>query len=209
MTQGYPRSIEITPSILYFGTPVALISTIGANDKDNITPMSSVWALGDRLALGLATASQGCQNLLLKPEAVVNLPGPDLHAAVERLAPTTGRSPVPHHKVAMGYRTEEDKFTLARFTPISSLEVLPPRIGECPIQIEVRVLAAHAATTVDDDDPGLMLFEAQALRVHAHEEIVVPGTNYIRTEAWSPLLYVFRHYFGTGQRLGRNFRAET
>lgn len=109
----------------------------------------------------------------------------------------------------MGYRTEEDKFGLARLTPIASREVLPPRIGECPIQIEARVLAAHAATTVDDDQPGLMLFEMRVLRVHAHANIVVPGTNHIRTEAWSPLLYVFRHYFGTGQRLGRNFRAET
>jgi len=45
-------------------------------------------------------------------------------------------------------------------------------------------------------------------RVHAHERIVVPGTQHIDTEAWSPLLYVFRHYFGVGGRVGKNFRDE-
>jgi hypothetical protein len=45
--------------------------------------------------------------------------------------------------------------------------------------------------------------------VHAHAEIVLEGTQHVDTARWGPLLYVFRHYFGTGDRLGRNFRAET
>ena len=45
-------------------------------------------------------------------------------------------------------------------------------------------------------------------KVHAHEHIVVPGTQRICTGRWSPLLHVFRHYFGTGERFGRNLRAE-
>ncbi len=38
--------------------------------------------------------------------------------------------------------------------------------------------------------------------------IVVPGTSHIDTARWSPLLYVFRHYFGTGPDLGRTFKSE-
>jgi hypothetical protein len=38
--------------------------------------------------------------------------------------------------------------------------------------------------------------------------LVVEGTQRIDAERWSPLLYVFRHYFGTGGELGRSFRAE-
>ena len=45
-------------------------------------------------------------------------------------------------------------------------------------------------------------------RVHARSYMVRPGTNHIDTSRWSPLLYVFRHYFGTGVELGRTFRAE-
>ena len=39
-------------------------------------------------------------------------------------------------------------------------------------------------------------------------DIVIPDTNHIDTNRWSPLLYVFRHYFGTGPDLGRTFKAE-
>lgn len=204
-----PASIEISPSILYFGTPVALISTLSVRGEANLSPMSSAWALGDRLVLGLAQASQGCENFLLTREAVVNLPGPAQCAAVEALAPTTGRHPVPDYKQAMGYRHEADKFSLAQLTPLPSRLVRPPRIAECPMQLEVHLLAAHEATVVEGDDPEFVLLEARVLRVHAHEDIVLPDSQHIDTARWSPLLYVFRHYFGTGGRLGRNFRAET
>lgn len=209
MTATLPRSIEIEPSILYVGTPVVLLSTVGAEGHANITPMSSAWALGDRLVLGMSEASQGCENLLRTREAVLNFPGPALHAAVERIARTTGRREVPLHKLAMGYRAEADKFALGGFSAAASVAVRAPRIAECPIQIEARLLAAHAAQPDDDGDAGLRYFELQRLRVHAHEGIVIGGTQHIDTEAWSPLLYVFRHYFGTGARLGRNFRAES
>lgn len=209
MNHRPPNSIEIAPTILYFGTPVALISTLNARAQPNLSPMSSAWALGDRLVLGLARASQGCENFLLTREAVVNLPGPAQCAAVEALAPTTGRHPVPDHKQAMGYRHEADKFSLAGLTPVPSRFVGPPRIAECPMQLEVRLLAAHGATVADGDDPEFVLIEARVLQVHAHEDIVLPDSQHIDTGRWSPLLYVFRHYFGTGGRLGRNFRAET
>lgn len=44
--------------------------------------------------------------------------------------------------------------------------------------------------------------------MHAHEDVTIPGTNHVDTARWEPLLYVFRHYFGTGQRLGESFKAE-
>jgi len=31
-------------------------------------------------------------------------------------------------------------------------------------------------------------------------------TGHVDTDAWSPALYVFREYFGTGPRLGRTRR---
>ena len=205
-------ALAIRPSVLYFGTPVALVTTLDEQARANITPMSSAWALGDRLVLGLSEQSQGCINLLRSGEAVVNLPDPTLHGAVEKIARTTGRSPVPAYKLAMGYRHEADKFELAGFTRHPSRRIAPPRIAECPIQLETRLLHARRSAPApgdDADDPGFLVIELEVLEVHAHAGIVLDGTQHVDTACWSPLLYVFRHYFGTGDRLGRNFRAET
>ena len=205
-------AITIRPSVLYFGTPVALVTTLDERGGANITPMSSAWALGDRLVLGLSAQSQGCANLLRGGEAVVNLPDPPLHAAIERIARTTGRTPVPDYKQAMGYRHEADKFALGGLTRIASHAVAPPRIAECPLQLETRLLHARRSTPGDDDDvhdPGFVVIELAVVHVHAHPDIVLDGTQHVDTARWSPLLYVFRHYFGTGERRGRNFRAET
>lgn len=199
----------IHPSILYFGTPVAVLSTLDGQGRANLTPMSSAWALDDRLVLGLATASQGCENLLAQGEVVVNLPGPAQQAAVERLAPTTGRWPVPGYKAAMGYEHEPEKFARAGWTPLPSLRVKPPRIAECPLQLECRLLAAHDCQPgADREASDVRILEVRVLQVHAHTDVLHEGSDHIDTARWSPLLYVFRHYFGTGGRLGLNFRAQ-
>lgn len=209
MPDHQPFSRVIQPSILYFGTPVVLISTLDGDGRPNLSPMSSAWALGDRIVLGMGCAGKGCENLLTQREAVINLPGPEQCGAVEAIAATTGCAPVPPFKAAMGYRHESDKFGLAGLTPLPSLEVAPPRVAECPLQLEARLLAAHPASIVDDGGATFMLLEMQVVRVHAHEDILHPGTDHVDTARWSPLLYVFRHYFGTGKKQGSNFRAET
>ncbi|RTL42019.1 MAG: flavin reductase family protein [Burkholderiales bacterium] len=204
-----PPTRPIRPRVLYFGTPVAVLSTLNADGSTNLTPMSSVWALADRLVLGLGDDSQGCINLLARREVVINLPDPAQQLAVERLAPTTGRWPVPDDKAAMGYRHEPDKFALAGWQALPATQVRPLRAAECPLQIEARLLAAHACPPGTGDAPGVQILEVEVLQVHAHEAILRPGGHHIDTSRWSPLLYVFRHYFGTGLQLGRNFRAET
>ena len=212
MSDSGHDAITIQPSVLYFGTPVALVTTLDERGAANITPMSSIWALDDRLVLGLSGQGQGCINLLRSGEAVVNLPDPPLHAAIERIARTTGRTPVPDDKQALGYRHEADKFALGGFTRAASQLVAPPRIAQCPLQLETRLLHARPSTPgagEDARDPGFLVIELAVVRVHAHRAIVLDGTQHVDTARWSPLLYVFRHYFGTGERRGRNFRAET
>jgi hypothetical protein len=46
------------------------------------------------------------------------------------------------------------------------------------------------------------------LRVHAHEDVVLAGSEHIDPQRFRPLLYVFRHYVGGGPALGRTFKAE-
>lgn len=205
-----PDTLTIRPPILYFGTPVVLITTRNEDGSANITPMSSAWALADRVVIGLSGGGQGLVNLLRERECVLNLAADSMHAAVERIAPTSGRDPVPTWKHEAGYRHEADKFALAGFHALSSIKVAAPRIAECPLQLESRV-THHADRPLDDwrgNAGGFAIIELEVLHVHAHADIVVPGTQHIDPTHYSPLFYVFRYYVGRGKTLGKTFKAQ-
>lgn len=205
LAHTHPDHVTIEPSILYFGTPVVLVTTLNEDGTANISPMSSAWALARRVVLGMGSAGQGAGNLRRTQDCVLNFPSSDLWSKVEKIAHATGRHPVPPHKRKIGYEHIADKFELGGFTPLAAELVGPPRIAECPLQFEARVKAIHGDPS---DMLGYLVIETEVLRIHAHRSVTVPGTDHIDTARWSPLLYVFRHYFGTGPDLGKTFRAE-
>ncbi|TDQ47220.1 flavin reductase family protein [Actinorugispora endophytica] len=194
---------RIEPRILYFGTPVVLVSTLNEDGTPNLAPISSAWALGFLLVMGLGATGQTARNLAARPELVVNLPAADQWRQVERLAPLTGRHPVPEGKPP-GCRFEADKFGAAGLSPQPSELVGPPRVAECPLQLEAR-----ASQVRFDDSDVYAVVEADVLRVHAEESLVVPGTQHIDPARWNPLVYSFRHYFGLGPQRGHSYRSET
>lgn len=203
------RHIPIKPSILYFGTPVVLVVTGNADGSANITPISSAWALGQRVVLGLGMTGQGITNLLRTGECTLNFPSAGLWSNVERIAKTTGLYPVPEDKAAAGYVHCRDKFALGGFTPEASVAIRTPRIAECPLQMEAKLLAAHrCAADGDATPPAHLMVEVGVIQTHAHEEVAIAGTQHIDPSRWNPLFYVFRHYFGRAVDLGRNFRSE-
>ncbi|MFI8933302.1 flavin reductase family protein [Streptomyces sp. NPDC053474] len=195
--------VEITPSILYFGTPVVLLSTENQDGSFNLAPISSAWALGQTVVIGLGRDGQTALNLSSRPDLVINLPSPSQWPAVERLAPLTGRNPVPSTK-PQGCRYEPEKFAAADLTGEPSLLVRPPRVAACPIQLEAR-----AARVQPDVTGEFAIVETVVHKVHADPRIVVPGTDHIDPAAWSPLIYNFRHYFGLGPELGHSYRTQT
>src|SRR5262249_61643519 len=83
------------PPILYFGTPVVLISSLNEDGSANLAPMSSAFWLGWRCILGLAASSRTTENLRRTGECVLNLPSEEQVDAVDRLALTTGADPLP------------------------------------------------------------------------------------------------------------------
>ena len=123
----------ITPSILYFGTPVVVLSSENADGTANLAPISSAWALGDVFFLGLGAHGHTAANLRARPELVINFSSPDQWKQVESLALLTGADPVPAAKPA-GCRFDPDKFGAAGWHPTPSELVRPPRIAECPAQ---------------------------------------------------------------------------
>jgi flavin reductase (DIM6/NTAB) family NADH-FMN oxidoreductase RutF len=170
--------------------------------------MSSFWALGWTLMLGLLDETKTAENLARHPECVVNLPSPDMWEHVEKLAPLTGKNPVPEKK-SKQFRFEKDKFTAAGLTGMPAEFVKPCRVAECPIQMEARVIRLHRMEgQMLNGLGGGVAAEVEIIRVHAAEEYL-KGSNYIDPSKWSPLIYNFRHYFRLAEsELGKTFRAE-
>ncbi len=196
----------IRPKILYFGTPVALITTLDEQGNPNIGPMSSVWALGYKLVLGLGCNGKTFSNLINQKECVINLPSVGLHENIEKIARLTGMNPVPEEKQAL-YKFEKDKFSAGGFKKMHSQMVQPPSIKDCPLQLEA-VFESYSVLEYDDDgNPDTAAVTVEVINVRAHEDITT-GDNHINPEHWSPLIYNFRHYYGLGKYLGKTFKAE-
>lgn len=198
------RTIVIQPKILYFGTPVILISSLNEDGSCNLAPMSSAWALGWSILLGLGTDGKTFENLSRNGECVLNLPSADMWSAVENLAPLTGKEILPPDKRDR-YRYEKDKFAAAGVSPRPSESVAVSRVAECPLQLEALVRNIHS---IGSEDDGIAAVEVEIVRVHAHASILL-NQNYIDPQKWRPLIYNFRHYFGLGAELGKSFRSET
>lgn len=188
------RTIE--PTILYFGTPVALISTLNEDETPNIAPMSSAWWLGWSCMLGLGAMGKTSENLIRSRECVINLPSEEQVEHVDRLALTTGRNPVPEKKIGWGYRYEKEKFGTAGLTPMPALDVRPPRIAECPVQMEGRVHDVRPFGT----HVNANAFEVHITRLHVEESLLIGDgpRPHIDPEKWRPLIMSFCRFFGRG-----------
>lgn len=188
------------PSILYFGTPVVLISSQNEDGSANLAPMSSAFWLGWRCILGLSAVSKTTLNMIRTGECVLNLPSVDNVAAVNRLACLTGSNPVPAGKLARGYAYEKYKFETAGLTTVPSLTVAAPRVLECPVQMEAVVAAKHDLMEDDDVTRGrIVSFEVRITRVHTHPQIMMDAMpNRVDPDKWRPLIMSFQRFYGLG-----------
>jgi len=191
--------LTIEPKILYFGTPVVLISTLNEDGSANLAPMSSAWWLDQACMLGMGSRSKTVENLLRERECVLNLPSSDLVGTVDRLALTTGKNPIPGYKTKMGFRHVQDKFTHAGLSQVPSDIVRPPRVAECPVQLEAIVEKFHQ---FGDPDDFSMAIEARIIRVHIDEAILnSEKRHYIDADKWNPLIMSFCEFYGLSKNL--------
>ncbi|TWM28068.1 hypothetical protein CHCC14821_1731 [Bacillus paralicheniformis] len=198
----HQNSKIIEPSILYYGTPVILLSTLNEDGSTNLSPLSSSWALGDSIVLGVGTGGKALENLERKAGCVINVPDSSLWSNVERLAPYTGKRCVPEEKKRLGFTYLKEKFAAGGFTAADSLAVKPDRVADCPLQIEAEAVNIR----ISEHSPYFAVIETKVLHVHAHEAII-KEEHHIDPQKWGPLIYLFRHYFGLGRELGKTFRA--
>lgn len=194
-------------SSLYFGTPVALLSTRNPDGTTNLSPISSWWILDNSLTFGLATMNKCYENLTTHPEIVLNIPDSHLWKNIEAIAATSGKNPLPIQKKKMGYGCEKDKFSRSNLNEVKSICVSPGSVKECPVQIEARVIRQMP---LGDSGEERVAMEAHILRVNIAEKLLDNCRRKPRfiVERWRPLYYIFRHYYSLGERLGENFRCD-
>jgi flavin reductase (DIM6/NTAB) family NADH-FMN oxidoreductase RutF len=184
---------ELNPKMLYFGTPVVLVSSLNCDGSTNIAPMSSAWWVGKTAMLGLSVSSQTVRNLQQRPRIVLNLADASMVDAVDRLALLTGRPDVPEYKRARGYTYQSDKYRAADLTPVMFDPQSPTGVAESLIQMEGRVQAIHG---IDEDDSGLRALEVKVLHTHVDESLLMAHhPNYIDPLRWHPLIMKFTEYF--------------
>ena len=123
--------------------------------------------------LGLGSMGQTSDNLLRTRECVINLPSIREVSAVDRLALTTGKNPVPERKRSWGYRFEAEKFREAGLTPVASESVAAPRVVECPVQME-GIVHEHRPF---GKNVSAIAFEIHITRLHVDEALLAEGRD--------------------------------
>lgn len=201
---------DIQPAILYFGTPVVLVSTLNEDGSVNVAPISSIWWLGWSAMIGIDASSKTTENLIRNGECVLNLPSIDQAPQTNKLAKTTGRRNIPLHKKALGYRHENDKLGLSGFTAEASSAVAAPKLKECPVQLEatVRNISEFGKGNSKMGVPSAAI-ELDILKVHAEEKIIQNGSkSHIDPDKWHPLIMSFRKFYSTGGMVHQSTLSE-
>lgn len=184
--------------VLYFGTPVVLITTRNPDGTANLAPISSAWWINQSCMIGMSNSSQTVANLEREGECVLNLPSSDMAVYVDRLADLTGRKQISDNKIAKGYRFESDKFGASGLTEQPATIVAAPRVAQCPIQLECRIEQKHQ---FGPPTSAISAYQLMVVRSHVEESLLIPNSSYISPDAWDPLIMKFCEYFGGGDNV--------
>ncbi len=114
--------------------PIAFVSTVSADGVNNLAPFSFFNGVGSNppaIIFSPATKADGTQkdtlvNLQHVPEMVVNVVPYSIRQAM--------------NQASAPYAPEVDEFDAAGFTPLPSRFIKPPRVAECPVQMECRLV---------------------------------------------------------------------
>ncbi|MCJ1449683.1 hypothetical protein MMC28_000011 [Mycoblastus sanguinarius] len=138
------------------------------------------------------------------------MPSDSMVININALAKTTGKEDLSPFKKAAGYHHVKDKFEIARLTPMASEKVDPPRVRECPVQMEAELVAVNEMNRDEEGMEGFFLgMEVKILRVHAEEGILQIGSpNKVDADRWRPLMNSFQHLYGLSARLQPSKLAE-
>ena len=175
-----PEMVDATlwPAGAYFGAPVVLLSTLDPDGTARLVPTSAACSHWHTVVLSLNAHSPTLQSLQRQGQCVLNVCGLELGARLRRLGGSAG--------------TREGGVAAAGLTPLASKVVLPPRVAECPLQLEAELTAVHPSTAL----PSLALasptidtaiVELVIRHVHVASYLLTPQAADVDWESWNPL----------------------
>ena len=181
----------------YYGFPVFFMTTKDrTTGADDLTPLSSSWMLGNTMVIGIGQGNKGFQNLEEGAEATFSVPDDTLYEQLTRIEKTTGVQEPAGVKKELGYTYCPDKFAAAGLTRLPGETVRTVRVAECPIHIETVV---ESITPKD----WFAVVVCRITAIFVSDELLRDGR--IDTAKWRPLIYKFKEYTTTGERIGLNF----
>ncbi|UNO42639.1 hypothetical protein [Streptomyces sp. MST-110588] len=146
----------------------ALLSTENEDGTYEVAVLRVRWEQGPVIHATMPARGRTARNLAVRPDVVISLPAAE--AAGEDSAYGA------RHRCAEAPWTEPSEL------------VRPPRVVDCPVQLEAR--GGGARTTPDG---AWTEIEAQVLRVHADPRWVLPlGDRRLGVSTWCPPVHDFR-----------------
>ena len=125
-----------------------------------------------------------------------SVPDDTLYEQLKRIEKTTGVQEPAGVKKELGYTYCPDKFAAAGLTRLPGETVRTVRVAECPIHIETVV---ESITPKD----WFAVVVCRITAIFVSDELLRDGR--IDTAKWRPLIYKFKEYTTTGERIGLNF----
>lgn len=182
----------------YYGFPVFLVTTQDSNGSTNISAASSSISLGEKLIIGISKGSKTWHNLMAGSDAVINIPDHTQWEKVEQIGRLTGCDTLSEAQTKWGVEICHDKFSKSGLHTEASVDVAPPRIAECPIQAECRLVSTS-------DKGRFILAELDIVNLWVDDHLL--GENgMVDSTKWKPLIFNFREYDTVGSALGFNVK---
>jgi flavin reductase (DIM6/NTAB) family NADH-FMN oxidoreductase RutF len=183
------KGSESADSVTYPG----VVSTINANRSPLLSAVVPVVIYGLRLTLNLPSHSTTANNLMRTGECVINLPGAETIAAVERLAQTV-TSNNNSFDFSFSRVVACGGLTPAHMTLVPSEAISALRALECPMQLEARI-EGNIDTMADERIVPLdksLTFGLNVLRVHLDTSVVL---SEVLPNIWTPLRTCLREAY--------------
>jgi flavin reductase (DIM6/NTAB) family NADH-FMN oxidoreductase RutF len=172
----------------------AVVSTTNTDRSPLISAIVPVLVFGLRLSVDLPQRSLTARNLARTGECVINLPGNETIAAIERLAQMV--SPI-----GKGFDPDisrafvDGTLTPAHMTLVPSEAISVLRALECPMQFEAKAEASDTMAPQRLRSPdGAVTFRLNVLRVHLDSSIVLSDDQ---PNMWTPLMACLREAYRT------------
>jgi flavin reductase (DIM6/NTAB) family NADH-FMN oxidoreductase RutF len=173
----------------------AVVSTINPNRSPLLSEVVPVVIYGLRLTLDLPWQSTTANNLMRTGECVINLPGPEAVAAIERLAQTVASI---NETFDFGFTRAAacGRLTPAHMTLVPSEAISALRALECPMQLEARYERGMNKKARERTVPldKSLTFELNVLRVHLDSSVVLSD---VQPNMWTPLMTCLREAYRT------------